>query len=104
MDQLRLFFATNSREDPRRFGVDLKRLVTLRLAKIDIGERGAVDQNVEIDCGDFLPHLLEIREIKLRVIETDDIEFVAIFTSERRAEAAAATDNHDFHFLCSGAL
>jgi hypothetical protein len=43
--------------------------------------------------------LLEIREIKLRVIETDDIEFVAIFTSERSAEAATATDNHNFHFL-----
>src|SRR5438876_10986499 len=85
VDKLRFLFATNFREDARRFGVDLKRLVTLRLAKIDIGERGAVDQNVEIDCGDFLSHLLEIRQIKLRVIETDDVKFVAIFTSERRA-------------------
>ncbi len=85
MDELRLFFATNFREDPRRFGVDLKRLLTLHLAKIDIRERGAVDQNAEIECGYFLPHLLEIRQIKLCVIETDDIEFVAIFTSERRA-------------------
>ena len=83
MDELRLFFATNFREDPRRFGVDLKRLVTLRLAKIDIRERGAVDQNVEIECGDFLSHLLEIRQIKLCVIETDDIECAAIFTSQR---------------------
>ena len=83
MDELRFFVATNFTEDPRRFGVDLKRQVTLRLAKIDIRERGAVNQNVEIECGDFLSHLLEIREIKLCMIETDDIEFVAIFTSER---------------------
>ena len=104
MNQLRFFLATNLREDPRRFGVDLKRLSSLFLAKINIGKRGRIDQNVELEIVDLRMNLFGIGEIELRVIETDDVEFAGELAHERSAEPPAASNDDNFHFFCSGAL
>src|SRR5262249_31359065 len=78
---------------------DAKSLVGLCFAKIDIGERGRVDEHIEIYLTELLANLVKIREIELRVIESDDVMFALIFADERRAKPPARADNQNLHLL-----
>jgi hypothetical protein len=68
-------------------------LLSLRFAKIDICHRGAVEQQVERNWRKFVSDLLRPREVKLRVIQSDDVEFFSILARERTAEAAASAQD-----------
>src|SRR6266446_3593381 len=93
MNQFRFFARANFGEHLRRFGIDRKSLLSLRFAKIDICHRSAVDQQVERNWRKFISDLLRPREVKLRVIQSDDVEFSSILARERTAEAAASAQD-----------
>ena len=89
----------------RGFRIDGESLLALRFAKIDICKGRTIDQKIKVERGKFLPGLLRIREIKLRMIESNDIEFFPILAHERRAETAASAQDYDFHrSVTAGAL
>jgi hypothetical protein len=85
MNKPRILVLANFRENARGFRVDSKSLVALPLAKIDIRKRGCINENIEIDLGQFLAHFIETFEIELEMIEAGDVELVVIFADERRA-------------------
>src|SRR5205823_2787437 len=90
--------ATNLGQCFRRFGIDSKSLITFFFTKIDIGKRGRIDEHIKLEIADLSANLFFIREIELRVIKTDDIEFAGELAHERRAESSAGTNNDDSHF------
>src|ERR1700716_1226186 len=97
VNQLRFFLAANLREVSRRFRVDLKRLSFLFFAKINMGKRGRIDQNVELEIVDLRMNLFGIGEIELRVIETDDVEFAGEIAHKRSAAPPAGSNDDNFH-------
>jgi hypothetical protein len=89
VNQLCVFFVANFGKNTRRFRVNQKRAIALGLARIDIRERCRVNQNVEIRCTQFSAHIIQIRQVKLSVIEARDIVFRSEFPHERCAESPA---------------
>ena len=47
----------------------------------------------------FLAHIIQIRKVKLRMIEASEIVFLSILTHQRRAESAARAENYNFHLF-----
>src|SRR5205807_9223534 len=97
VNQLRFFIPANFGEMLRRFGIDRKRSLGLRLGKIDSGKRRGVDQHIEFELIDIVMNFADIREIELGVIKSDDVEFFSILARKRSAKAAAGSNDYDFH-------
>ena len=97
MNELRILVPANFRENTRRFRIDQKGLIALRLAKIDIRKCGGIDKNIEILRAQFLAHFIKIRQINVCAINTSDIESFPIFAHERRAETVSRAYDYDFH-------
>src|SRR6266699_640692 len=97
MNESRAFVPANFGENARRFRINQKGLVALRLAKIDIGKRSSIDKQIETRRPQFLVQLIEIREIQLCVIKTNDVESFSIFAHERGAKPPAGAQNYNFH-------
>ena len=89
MDELGVFLATDFPQNTRRFSVDPKGLLPFRFAKIDIGEGGTVDQNIEVQREKFRFYLLEIPQVELRVIETSDLKFFSILALQGGSESSS---------------
>src|SRR4029077_14010717 len=80
-----------------RFSVSQKRALALGLASIDVRERCRVNQHIESCGAHFLAQILQIRKIKLRVIEARDIVFRSEFPHERCAKSPARAENYNLH-------
>jgi hypothetical protein len=78
VNQLCVFFVADFGKNTRRFRVNPKRAIALGLASIDVRERCPVNQHIE-SCGThFLAQTLQIRKIKLGMIETNGIVFFSM--------------------------
>ncbi len=97
VNQLRAFLAANFRKNAWRFAVDHESAIALSLAKIDIRECGSIDQHIKAQGTQLSAHVIQIRKIKLRVIEAGNIIFVSIFAHERSTKPPACAKNHNFH-------
>jgi len=98
MNEFRTFVPANFGENARRFRINQKGLVALRLAKIDIGECSSIEKKIETRRPQFRVQLIEIRDIQLRVIKTNDVESFSIFAHERSAKPPTGAENYNFHF------
>jgi hypothetical protein len=96
MNESRAFVPANFGENARRFRINQKGLITLRLTKIDIGKCSGIDKQIETRRPQFLVQLIEIREIQLRVIKTNDVESFSIFAHERSAKPPAGAETCNF--------
>ncbi|KAG0506033.1 MAG: hypothetical protein Udaeo_06020 [Candidatus Udaeobacter sp.] len=99
MNQLCLFFVADFGKNTRRFRVNPKRAIAFGLASIDIRERCRVNQHVEIHCAQFSAHIIQIRQVKLSMIEASEIVFISILTHQRRTESPCRSDNYNFHLF-----
>jgi hypothetical protein len=72
------------RQESQSLRINQKRAIALSLASIDVRERCRVNQHIESCGAHFLAQILQIRKIKLRVIEDRDI----VSRSEFRTSAA----------------
>ena len=98
MNQLRFFVSANFGQNTWRLGIDRETPESFfGLAKIDIGERSRVNQNIELKIADLSVISSALGEIKLLVIEPDQVEFFAIGAHERMPKTTARTDDYNFH-------
>ena len=104
MNQLGILIATNLCEKLWRLCVNAKCLIDFLLATIDIGERGGINQKIEVESREFLSHSIEVSEIELGAAETDDFKFVAVLAHERGTQSTASADNYDSHVVAAGVL
>ncbi len=93
MNELGFFVAADLGEKLWRLCVYPECLIDLLLTKIDIGECGAVDQNIEVERRESFSHSIEIGEIELRVIKTYYVKLVSILVQQSSSETAPSTDN-----------
>src|SRR6266576_2501594 len=98
VNQLSVFFVADFGKNTRRLRVNPKRAIALGLATIDVRERCRVNQHIESCGAHFLAQILQIRKIKLRMIEARDIVFRSEFPHERGAESPAHAENYNFHW------
>ena len=91
--------AANFRKHPRRFRVEKKSFVAMRLATVNIGLRRGIDQDVELQRSKCAAQLFQISEIELRMVEPDHVEAFSVFAHERRAQSATCSNNYDSGFL-----
>jgi hypothetical protein len=97
VNQSGALFSANLGKNARRLRIDQKRPFRLRFANVDLRETCCVDQDVKTCLLQFLPQVIQIREIQLRTIEAGDLEPIAIFAQQCRAKPSARAQNYDFH-------
>jgi len=100
MYESRVFPRTDLREHSRRFAIERERFLPVRLATIDIGLRRRIDQRIELQPAEGRTQLIRLSQIKLRVVEPDNVEFVPPFADECCAQpAAGADDDQSLHSI-----
>ena len=71
--------------------------IALCLASINIRERCRVNQDIEIHGSKFSAQIIQIRQVKLSVIEASNVVFLSILTHQRSTESPARAENYNFH-------
>jgi hypothetical protein len=94
VNESRSLFRANSREDPRRFRIKRERFFLVRLAPVDVGLRRCIDERIELQTAQRRPQLLRFSQVKLSVIEPNNVELARVLPRQGRTKTATCADDH----------